>query len=90
MRQNKKFGFLWLEAEFYTNEYGVAERFLYYDRDLKRWTADPINNYDYSIPCHSLRAALRHIKRHNEIPKGWRFRLVNKYVDGDNYIITKR
>lgn len=90
MKQNKKFGFWWLEAQYRKNEYEQELEFLYYDRKLKLWMFNPVNNYDYSIPCCSLKAALRHIKKHDEIPKGWTFRLVNSYADGDDYIITKK
>ena len=62
---------------------------LQYDCKLKKWI--PFKEYrgkwypgDY--PCKSYKAAKRHLRKHNEIPKGTRFRLVSKWVGCDRYL----
>lgn len=65
---------------------------LYYDYHKKLWVHK--KEYTGSIfpaifPCNSLKAAKRHLKKHDEIPKGTKFRLVSKFVDGDIYLYKK-
>lgn len=65
---------------------------LYYDPHQKLW----VHRKEYTgsgfparFPCNSLKAAKRHLKKHNEIPKGTKFRLVSKFVNGDIYLYKK-
>lgn len=67
-------------------------RELYYDHDKKKW----VNRHEYTgnfypsdFPCRSYKAALRHLRKHNEIPKGTHFRLVSRFV-GQDRILVKR
>ena len=66
---------------------------LCYDMPKKLWV--PRDEYSGAwypgcFPCRSYRAAKRHLKKHNEIPNGTRFRLVSKYVGGDRYLTKKQ
>ena len=68
------------------------EKELYYDHSKKLWVKR--NEYTGSwypadFPCRSLKAAKRHLRKHNEIPKGTKFRLVSGYIGFDLYL-TKR
>lgn len=65
---------------------------LYYDLDKKKW----VNRKEYTgywypatFPCHSYRAAKRHLRKHDEIPKGTRFRLCSKFIGFDRYLTKK-
>ena len=63
---------------------------LHYDHNKKKWVK--IEEYTGSwfpatFPCRSYRAAKRHLRKHNEIPKGTKFRLCNKFVGFDRYLI---
>lgn len=63
---------------------------LYYDHNKKMWVKRKEYSgswYPASFPCCSYRAAKRHLRKHNEIPKGTRFRLVSKYVGYDRFLI---
>lgn len=67
---------------------------LLYDSTKKQWVSE--RKYKYSgspwwgdFPCHSFRAAKRHLRKHNEIPKGTEFRLVGKFVGCDRYLIKR-
>ena len=51
----------------------IREVELYYDKNKKLWVnRDEYtgNWYPATFPCHSYRAAKRHLRKHNEIPKG--------------------
>ena len=65
------------------------DRELYWDYNKNLW----VNRNEYtgryypaSFPCHSYRAAKRHLRKHNEIPKGTKFRLVSSLVGFDRYL----
>lgn len=63
---------------------------LHYDHNKKKWVK--IEEYTGSwfpatFPCCSYRAAKRHLRKHNEIPKGTKFRLCSKFIGFDRYLI---
>ena len=65
---------------------------LHYDLNKKRWVKrDEYTGYWYpaTFNCHSVRAAKRHLRKHDEIPKGTVFRLVNKYIGVPDAILRK-
>lgn len=65
------------------------DRELYYDHNKKMWVKREEytgNWYPATFPCRSYRAAKRHLRKHNEIPKGTKFRLCSKYVGFDRYL----
>ena len=39
--------------------------------------------------CGSYKAALRHLRKHDEIPKGTRFVLVSRFVGGDRVLVKR-
>lgn len=68
------------------------KRELFYDPNKKRWVgrAEYTGScYPAVFVCHSYKAALRHIRKHPEIPKGAIMRLVSAFVGCDRYIIKK-
>lgn len=65
---------------------------LYFDHYKKLWVKkDEWTGcwYPADYPCRSLKAAIRHLRKHDEIPKGTVFRLVSKYIGGDIYVVKK-
>ena len=81
----KSFGFWFLE--YYGSNHGDKE--LYYDYNKNLWVhKQEYTGYWYpgTFPCRSLKAAKRHLRKHNEIPKGTKFRLVSMYVGFDLYL----
>lgn len=67
-------------------------RTLYYDHDKKMW----VNKEEYTgcwypatYPCHSYKAAKRHLRNHDEIPKGMKFILVSWFCGFDRYLVKK-
>lgn len=69
-----------------------CNRELYYDHDKKKWVhrAEYTGSwYPATFPCGSYKAALRHLRKHDEIPNGTRFVLVSRFVGGDR-ILMKR
>ena len=65
---------------------------LHYDENKKLWVKRKEYTgscYPADFPCHSYRAAKRHLRKHNEIPRGTKFRLVRKFVGFDRYLIKK-
>ena len=66
-------------------------------KNKKQWVKD-INkcadNDDVSISsttnCHSVKAAVRHLKNHSEIPKGTKVTLVSRFIGIPNIVLTKR
>lgn len=65
---------------------------LYYDPNKKKWVKrDEFTGcwYPASYSCHSLKAAKRHLKKHDEIPKGTKFRLVSRYIGCDIWLVKK-
>lgn len=87
MKMNNQFWFLQYDVKQNKNE---AE--LYYDNNKKSWVTRSEytgNWYPANFPCRSYRAAKRHLRKHDEIPKGTNFRLVSKIVGFDRYLIKK-
>lgn len=67
-------------------------RTLYYDHSKKKWVTKSEytgNWYPATVPVHSYRAAMRHLKNHNEIPKGMKFKLISGLVGFDRLLIKK-
>lgn len=65
---------------------------LHYDHNKKKWVKEAEYTghcYPATFPCHSYRAAKKHLKKHNEIPKGTKFRLCSKFVGFDRYLIKR-
>lgn len=90
MRKMKTHGFRFLE---HCEPYFVAfHNELYYDLTKKKWVSYKEYTGDWypaSFPCRSLKAAKRHLRKHNEIPRGTRFVLVSRYI-GYNIYLTKK
>ena len=77
---------------FLEQEFDRKEDKLYYDPDKKKWVKREEytgNWWPATFRCRSYKAAIRHLKKHNEIPKGTRFRLVSKFVGFDRWITKK-
>lgn len=52
--------------------------------------AEYTNNwYPADFPCYSYKAAIRHLRKHDEIPKGTRFLLVSRFVGCDRVLIKR-
>ena len=95
------YGFWWLEYDDEANRgegedwvWFVQCKRLYYDEDNKVWsTREHLKGVIHGLPaavsCATYKAAKHHLRKHNEIPKGTKFRLVSKYVGCDRYL-TKR
>lgn len=69
-----------------------CNRELYYDHDKKKWgyRAEYMGSwYPATFPCGSCKAALRHLRKHDEIPKGTRFVLVSRFVGGDRVLVKR-
>lgn len=89
----KSYGFRWLEFEPTNKETMLTdEDYLHYDIYKKKW----VKCKDYegywlpgAAPCRSYKAATRHLRKHNEIPKGTKFRLVSKYFGCDILLVKK-
>ena len=67
-------------------------RELYYDLNKKKW----VHRHEYTgnwypavFPCRTYKAARRHLRKHDEIPKGTRFILVSRFVGCDRYLYKK-
>lgn len=87
-RRNKKYGYMMLEPVF-----DIRQDLLWNDIE-KKWEARNDENIymrhmKYEVGIHSIKAAKRHLRKHDEIPKGTRFRLVNWFYAPDVYL-TKR
>lgn len=81
----KSFGFWFLEYD----DSNRGDKELYYDYNKNLWVhKQEYTGYWYpgTFPCRSLKAAKRHLRKHNEIPKGTKFRLVSMYVGFDLYL----
>lgn len=64
-------------------------RTLFYDNNKKKWVKKEEYTgscYPATFPCHSFRAAKRHLRKHNEIHKGMKFKLVSRFVGRDRFI----
>ncbi len=65
---------------------------LHYDDKKKKWVHRSEytgNIWPSGFPCRSYRTAKRHLRNHDEIPIGTRFRLVGKFVGCDRYSTKK-
>ena len=63
---------------------------LCYDFDLKQWKLWKDVGYGSNcMSCNSYRAARRHLRKHNEIPKGTKFMLCSKWVGFDRYLVKR-
>lgn len=94
MKLENQFWCLEHENEYKNNESyrEYRDRELYYDFNKKKW----IHRNEYTgkwypatFPCRSYRAAKRHLRKHDEIPKGTKFRLVSSLIHRDRYLIKK-
>ena len=87
MKMENQFWFL--EEISWEENHNRKER-LFYDYNKRAWVKKEEykgNVYPARFPCKSYRAAKRHLRKHNEIPKGTRFRLCSKFVGFDRYLI---
>ena len=67
-------------------------RELQYDINQKKWVTRSEytdSMYPGVFPCRSYRVARRHLKKHDEIQKGTRFRLVSIFVGCDRLLYKK-
>ena len=67
-------------------------RELYYDHNKKKWVhRDEYTGswYPADFPCRSYKAAKRHLRKHDEIPKGTRFILISRYIGCDRVVFKK-
>lgn len=68
------------------------DRSLYYDLSKKKWVSKEEytgSSYPAVFPCRSYNAAKRHLRKHNEIPSGISFILVNCYVGFDRKLVKR-
>ena len=96
MKRNSGFWFLEYDIEQIPDDvvdpYEFFQMELCYDMFKKMWVPRPEYSgawYPGWFPCRSYRAAKRHLRKHDEIPKGARFVLVSKYVGCDRVLIKK-
>jgi hypothetical protein len=82
------------ENQFWFLEYVMEDdnydQCLYYDFTKKKWVRRKELTISWDpteFPCRSYRAAKRHLRKHDEIPKGTKFRLVSPFVGYDRYLI---
>ena len=83
MKRMKQFWFLQAISGSYGNR-------LFYDMNKKLWvTKEQYSGMDFpaTFPCKSYKAALRHLKTHNEITIGTKFKLVSEFIGFDRYLI---
>ncbi|MBO5319001.1 MAG: hypothetical protein J6B01_04840 [Ruminococcus sp.] len=81
MRMNNHFLHLDLEC---------IEVQLHYDKSKKKWVKESeYTGYWYPgvFPCKSYKAAKRHLRKHDEIPKGTKFRLCSKFIGFDRFLV---
>lgn len=65
---------------------------LWYEYESKTWKpVAKCSGWRSSSNCsiHSFKAARRHLRKHDEIPKGTRFRLVSRFVGHDRILVKK-
>lgn len=65
---------------------------LWYEHESKTWK--PVEKCtgwrsSSNSGIHSFKAARRHLRKHDEIPKGTRFRLVSRFVGYDRILVKK-
>lgn len=92
MKMENQFWFLEHKREEYEYYRDSLGKDLYYDPHKKKW----VKREEYTgswfpatFCCRSYRAAKRHLKNHDEIPKGTKFVLVSSYV-GQDRLLTKK
>lgn len=83
-----------MENQFWALEIDIDNwnKKLYYDSNKKKWVTRKEYTdiwYPGRFPCHSYRAAVRHLRKHDEIPVGTKFRLVSKYIGFDRWLTKK-
>lgn len=77
---------------FLEQEFDRKEDELHYDPNKKKWVKEEEYTGGWwpgTFGCRSYKAAIRHLKNHDEIPKGTRFRLASKWVGFDRWITKK-
>lgn len=65
---------------------------LWYENDTKMWKpVEKCTGWRSSSKSniHSFKAARRHLRKHDEIPKGTKFRLVSRFVGYDRILVKK-
>ena len=86
MKMENQFWFL--EEVSWKDNYNHKNR-LFYDFNKKLWVKEDEytgNWYPSTFPCRSYRAAKRHLRKHNEIPKGTKFRLCSRFAGFDRFL----
>lgn len=69
-----------------------CNKWLIYEEKTKLWKPVPEFDFwpgDYNWHIHSFNAARRHLRKHDEIPKGTRFRLVSRFIGYDRILVKK-
>ena len=92
MKMENQFWFLEYDRSNDESYEEFNKRQLYYDHNKKKWVGRKEYTgcwYPATFPCRSYRAAKRHLRKHNEIPKGRRFRLCSSFVGCDRYLIIR-
>lgn len=94
-----KFDKNWYSKEYKAGRISKDEYFnilhnerLEYDHTLKKWVTENEYHgctYPSAVGCKSLKAAQRHIRKHNEIPKGTHMILVSRYTNIKNVPLIK-
>ena len=94
-----EFDWKWYSKEYKSGRISKDEYFdimhnnrLEYDHTKKRWVTEKEYTgsvFPSGIKCNSLKAAKRHMKKHNEIPKGTHMVLVSRYTDIPNIRLVK-
>ena len=64
---------------------------LWYDNDTEKWRfLQDCDGYSSNmVGIHSFKAARRHLRKHDEIPKGTKFRLASRFVGYDRILVKK-
>lgn len=68
------------------------DRTLHYDVSKKKWVGKKEytgSTYPGVFPCHSYKAAKRHLRKHNEIPIGINFILISNYIGFDRKLVKR-
>lgn len=78
-RNPKKWKYLWLES---------YDDSMTYDSGTNRWYSST-NFITDSFDVHTIKAAIRHIRKHDEIPVGKQFVLRSRWYHISDKILTK-
>lgn len=92
MKRNNQFWWLRFSNDNLDWEKDINQQMLFYDHEKKKWvTRKEYTGHFYpsTFPCRSYKAAKRHLRKHNEIPKGTKFVLASKWVGGDRCLVKK-